>query len=257
MNRCRTMICGVVMLVSGQTAGAQDAPVKRIAFTADLGFVSAAGNTSVTTLNVGDRLVIKSADERVVFTQHFNAVRSESDGVRNAENYKARVRLDYGVGDRFYLFTLAGWDRNVPGGVARRFEETAGVSWQTVSRPRDALAFEVGVSFFQQKNTEAPPGGSLESNYTAGHAAARYKHTFTKAAFFAQEIELIPSFETSEDFRFNSETALVAPLSANIGLRFAYLIQFDNLPGLDPAGPAGARLEKTDRFLTAGITISF
>lgn len=252
----RWSLVGVAALLMAVPALAQDAAVKRTTFTADFGFVSAAGNTSVTTFNLGDKLVIKSADERVVFTQLFNVVRSEADGVRNAENYKAQLRLDYGLGGRFYLFGLTGWDRNVPGGVSRRFEETIGVSYHAVTLPQDELGFEFGLSLFQQRNILAA-GGTADDYYTAGRAAARYKHTFTKAAFFTQQIELIPNFDDSEDFRLNSETALVAPLSANIGLKLGYLIQFDNLPGLDPAGPAGARLEKTDRFLTAGISVSF
>jgi putative salt-induced outer membrane protein len=73
----------------------------------------------------------------------------------------------------------------------------------------------------------------------------------------ASVLELIPNFETSEDFRLNSETAFVAPISANIGLKLGYVVQFDNLPGLDPDGPPGTHLQTTDRFLTAGITVSF
>ena len=226
--------------------------------TADFGFVSAAGNTSVTTLNFGDKFQTQTADKRVIFSQTFNAVRSEADGVRNAENYRTQLRLDYGVGGRVYLFGLTGWDRNVPAGVARRFEETIGLSVKVVTAPKTELSLELGLSGFQQRNTATSAGADRQDNYTAGRAAAAFKHGFGKASFFLQNLELIPNFDNSTDFRLNSESALVAPISTRVGLKLGYVIRYDNLPGLKPdPNPNGARFRKADRFLTAGISISY
>jgi putative salt-induced outer membrane protein len=238
---------------------AQDAKPKTRSFTADFGFVSAAGNTRVTTFNLGDKLVLNSADKRVVFTQLFNAVRSEADGVKNAENYKAQLRLDLGIVDgRVFLFALTGWDRNVPAGIARRFEETVGLAVKAVDLPADVLTVELGLSTFQQHNLDADPMGSFDDNYKAGRAAASYKHTFSKASFFTQEVELIPNFDTGKDFRLNSASAIVAPISSVISLKLGYLIQYDNLPALlPPPNATGERFKKSDRFLTAGISISY
>ncbi len=78
------------------------------------------------------------------------------------------------------------------------------------------------------------------------------------ACFLTQALELIPNFSDSKDFRLNSESALVAPISTKIGLKLGYTVRYDNLPGLLPApAPTGARFKKTDRFLTAGITVSY
>ena len=94
--------------------------------------------------------------------------------------------------------------------------------------------------------------------YLAGRIAGLYKHSFSKTAVFNQSLELIPDFDVSDDFRFNSETALVAPISTSVGLKVGYVIRFDNLPGLKPApNPTNERLAKTDRFFTAGITLSY
>ena len=63
---------------------------------------------------------------------------------------------------------------------------------------------------------------------------------------------------TNGFFRLNTESALVAPISARIGLKLGYVIRYDNLPGLRPdPNPNGERFKKTDRFLTAGITLSY
>ena len=236
----------------------QDKKEKTRSFTADFGFVSAAGNTSVTTFNIGDKFVVNSADKKVVFTQVFSAVRSEADGVKNAENFRGQLRLDYGVGHRFYLFGLTGWERNRPAGIARRFEDTLGLSFKAVSQPQDELNFEFGLSLFQQKNTEAINGQLLNDDYMAGRLAGAYKHIFNASTILTQQLELIPNFDDSDDFRLNSESALVAPISTHIAVKLGYVIRYDNLPSLLPApNPALDRFKKTDRFLTAGLTISY
>ncbi len=235
----------------------QDKKEKTQAVNVDFGFVNASGNTSVTTLNLGNKYVTNTADKRVIFTQLFNAVRSQTDGEKQAENYRAQLRLDYGLGGKLYLFGLTGWDRNVFAGVSRRFEETIGLSYKAVALPNDDLTFEVGLSQFQQRNTIAT-AGKFDDNFTAGRLAGLYKRKLTDASFFTQGLELIPNFSTSDDWRLNSESALVAPISKAIGLKLGYTIRYDNLPGFRPApATAGSRFKKTDRFLTAGITISY
>lgn len=234
---------------------AQGGKVKTTEFSADFGLVNASGNTSVTTFNLGNKFVANTADKKVIFTQIFNTIRSEANGTTNAETYRAQLRLDYGLGDQWYLYGLTGWDRNVPGGVSRRFEETVGVSYLAVALPNEEFAIEVGLSLFQQRNV-VPISGVLDDNYRAGRVAASYQHTFNTANFFTQRIELIPNFDDGEDVRLNSESALTARISSHIGLRLGYVIRFDNLPGL-LSTTSGQRLEKTDRFVTAGITISY
>jgi putative salt-induced outer membrane protein YdiY len=47
----------------------------------------------------------------------------------------------------------------------------------------------------------------------------------------------------------NAEASLVAPLSRHLALKLGYVLRFDNLP--EPG------VEKTDRFLTSGLQITF
>ena len=54
----RALACCGFLLASPATA--QDAPPKPREFTADLGFVNTAGNSEVTTLNVGEKIILRS-----------------------------------------------------------------------------------------------------------------------------------------------------------------------------------------------------
>jgi putative salt-induced outer membrane protein len=254
---------GAVILIAAAAAAslsAQEAAKKEktTSFTGDVGFVNTAGNTRVTTLNVGDKFVANTPDKKIIFTQLLAAVYGETDGEKSAENYLGQLRLDYGLGDRFYLFGLTGWDRNTFGGISRRFEETIGLAYKALARPKDELGFEVGLSLFQQRNTVADDLGSFDDNYKAGRLAGLYKHTFQKTSFLSQAIEFLPNFDVSSDWRLNSETAFVAPISTNVALKVGYIVRYDNLPSFLPdPNPTRERFKKTDRFLTTGITISY
>jgi putative salt-induced outer membrane protein YdiY len=59
---------------------------------------------------------------------------------------------------------------------------------------------------------------------------------------------VLPDLETSKDLRVNSETAIVAPLSARFAVKLGYLIRFDNLP--EPG------FRKTDRLFTSGLQVT-
>jgi len=245
-------------IVPTAVATAQQKPVKTTALTADLGFVNAAGNSSVTTFNIGDKFVAQTKDKRLVFTQTFAAVYGRTDGEESAENYRAHLRLEHHLTDGLFVFGLTGWDRNIFAGIERRFEETVGLSWKPFSLPQDELALEGGLSLFQQRNTVADPPGTYDNHYKAGRIGAAYKHTFSKAAFASQSVDFIPNFDDATDWRLNTESSLVAPISTAIGLKLSYVVRYDNLPSLKPdPNPNLDRFAKTDRFFTAGITISY
>ena len=64
-------------------------------FTGDLGFVSATGNTNVTTLTVGDKIV--HTDGYWMFTQAGTYVSSETNNKQSANQLRLGVRADYAL----------------------------------------------------------------------------------------------------------------------------------------------------------------
>jgi putative salt-induced outer membrane protein len=109
---------------------------------------------------------------------------------------------------------------------------------------RDTLRVETGASLTQQQGVDG-----LSNNFPAARAAAWYKRTFGASAFFLQTLEAIPNLEVSEDYRINSESALVAPLSQKVAIKLGYIVRFDNLPE--------AGFLSTDRIFTSGLQVSF
>ena len=72
---------------------AQAKPEKPVSFTGDIGAVNTAGNTSLTTLSVGDRLTVRSG--KLLLTQTLALVYGKNEGVENANNQQLRGRADH------------------------------------------------------------------------------------------------------------------------------------------------------------------
>ncbi len=217
-----------------------DTPVTK--FTTDLGYVSTTGNTRVSTVNVAERLVHTRGYWR--FEQLFGVVYGEADGEENANLLRAGLVAEYAL--RPWVALAAGglYDRNRFAGIARRTEEYLGLVFRVWQAPRDTLRVETGASLTQQLGVDGVP-----NNFPAARGALLYKRILSESAYFLQTVEAIPNLEVTEDYRLNSESALVAPLSRRLALKLGYVIRFDNLPEPD--------FRTTDRIFTSGLQVSF
>ena len=220
---------------------AQDQAPRPVEFTGDIGFVNTAGNTDVTTLNVGEKISYNLT--RLTLKQFFAVVYGSSQGQTTTSLWRGGLRGDYSLAPAVAIFGSAGYDRNRFAGISRRVEEGLGVAIKAVNRDRDKLQFEGGLAFTQQHSTLG-----VDDNFTSARSAGMYQHNFTETAYFLQTVEVLPNLETSEDLRMNTETGFVAPISKQIAIKLAYVIRYDKLP--EPG------FKKTDRLFTSGLQIS-
>jgi putative salt-induced outer membrane protein YdiY len=223
---------------------AQDAPKKPLALTASVSFVDAAGNTDVTTLSGDQRLEYAPTGSEWTLSEFVALVYGRTDGVTSANSLKLGGRADRAVTDRLSVFGGGSFERNRFAGIARRFEEIAGLAYLIVNGPRDRLSAELGASLNQQRSIDG-----TDDAFVAARVAGTYRHLFTEHAWVQQLAEFLPNLETGADRRINTETSLVAPLSERFAVKVAYTIRFDNLP--EPG------FVKTDRILSSGLQVTF
>ena len=126
-----TMAAGWVGLARAQ----QPAPPVRLAL--DLGFVNTAGNTDVTTFNVGQQFTWSRGVW--VFAQAIKAIYGETDGQPTAEAYDASLRADYVLSPRVSVFALGTYQRNPFAGIASRWGQGGGLAFHAVRAARDSL----------------------------------------------------------------------------------------------------------------------
>ena len=223
---------------------AQDTPAKAVVATANVSFVDAAGNTDVTTLSGDQRLEYTPPESGWKLAEFVSLVYGRTEGETSANALKLGARADRELIGRLSAFGGASYERNRFAGIARRFEEITGLAYKVVDLPKDQLGTELGASFTQQRNLDG-----VDDGFVAARAAASYRHLFTEHAWLQQLLEFLPSLEKGADRRINSETSLVAPLSARFAVKVAYTVRYDNLP--EPG------FEKTDRVLSTGLQATF
>jgi putative salt-induced outer membrane protein YdiY len=226
------------------TAGAQSADtVHKFSGSGDFGFVNAAGNTDVTTLNFGEQLSY-APTKRWHVEQSVGIVYGKTDGVESASLWQGHLRGDRDVGNRWGVYALLDFDRNTFASIDRRFQEGVGALFHAIRTPTDTLGAEVGVGLVEQRST-----ADSSSTQRIGRVAGSYRHIFAPKAYGEELLEILPDLQEGRELRINSATSVVAPLFRNLAVKASYVVNFDNDP--EP----GRR--KTDRFLTTGVQLSF
>jgi putative salt-induced outer membrane protein len=239
--RSGLLMLGTTLFLAG-TLPAQDpaAPPPPRRLTLDLGFVNASGNTDVTTLSAGETLELNA--ERWEFRQTGSLVYGRTDDSTNAEQLRIGTRVGHILMRYLNVFVGISYERNRFAGIARRWEQYGGLGLRLLNTSQTRWTIEAGASLNQQRATTL-----ASTSFTALRVATLFRHNFTETTALQQQVEVLPNLDNGDDLRVNSETSLVAPLSARVALKVAYTIKFDNLP--EPG------FEETDRILTTGLQV--
>lgn len=224
---------------SAQTPAAKPAD---LSFTGELGYVSATGNTQLSTVNAGDKIVYTSGHWLVTQTAAY--IQGQTKGVESANQFLVTGRVDRALASRASAFVGASYERNPFAGFTRRTNELLGFRWKAVQAPQDSLSLDAGGVLTQQLDVS-----DSSENFPAARVAASYKHAFSKAAYFQEQAEYLPDLKTGGAYRINATSALVAPISAHIGIKVGYVVQYNSRPP--------ATFGTTDRTVTTGIQITY
>lgn len=247
MNRSFARACAAaaVLLLAG-AARAADRPLK---LTGDVSYVQTGGNTDVITVAGTDK--IENTNGAWKLTQEGSAVWGQDEGVENAGRYGVSLRADRSLNERLSAYALASWRRNTFSGIARQFDEMAGLSFHAlvptvtpaVTQPQH-LDLELGAGLDQRLGTD-----DVQDDFATARAAALYKYYFAEKTIFEAFAAYLLNLDNTRDSESRGRASLSAPLSANFGIKLSYEANVRNLP------PAG--LEKLDSTFSAGIQVSY
>jgi putative salt-induced outer membrane protein len=232
-------------------APAAPAPARKppYEFVANFSLASSQGNQEVTTVSLGQRY--SYAFPTWKFSQTASALRGTANGVKNAELYQAGVRGDYNLTKQLTAYLSIDGLRNTPAGLNSQFAEGVGLAYQFLDTDEDKLQLSLGLGALQR----AFVGVGGNQNDFVGNTSGIYRHLFSKVSYFEQTASFTPNFTTSDAWLFTTQSALVAPLSAHIGIKVGYLINYNNAPPLKPSSTE--RFKTFDGLLTTGIQFTY
>jgi putative salt-induced outer membrane protein len=221
-------------------------------FVADFSLAASQGNQEVTTVSLGQRYTYAFPTWK--FSQTASALRGSANGVRNAELFQAGVRGDYNLTKKLTAYVNVDGLRNTPAGLNNQFAEGVGLAYQFTDTDTDKLQLSLGVGSLQRSFV----GVGARQNDFVGNAAGLYRHLFSKVSYFEQTAGFTPNFTTSDAWLFTTKSAVVAPLSSKIGIKVAYLVNYNNAPPLNVATPIVTdRFKKFDGLLTTGVQFTY
>jgi putative salt-induced outer membrane protein YdiY len=219
-------------------------------FIGTLGYVQTSGNTSLSTVNVGDKLY-RRPSRQWLFSQSATYVRGKSAGTLSANQVTAGLRADYSINEFLSAFANGTYEANPFAGLSHRTEELLGLSWRALTRPRATLSVDIGGGETQERS------GRVDASYAIARLAPTFRYTFRPHAYLEEAVEMVENLKSTGDLRTRSQTTLVAPLSTKIGLGLGLLMLYDAEPSPLPApAPAGTFFKKLDTTFTAGIQIT-
>jgi putative salt-induced outer membrane protein len=150
---------------------------------------------------------------------------SSSNQQTTAERYFASQKVAYSLDERNYTFEKGGWEKDRFAGIKDREEENVGLGRAVMARPKDLITAELGVGY-----TAEARENQKQNNFTSGRAYSKYVHTISDTAKFTQDAEYLHDFDNPDDFRVNTETALIAALSIHFSLKVSYVWKYVGAP---------------------------
>lgn len=241
--RVRVAALALALVATAPALLAQDAPAPVVTkITADLGYVAVSGNTQLTTLSIGEKLT--QSRGRLSLEQGIGFVYSQQADSVTTNFLRLYGRGDYKIDKVLAAYLGLAYDRNRFAGIEHRYEEALGLTARLLGTGSDTIRVEGGGQFTQQLGTDG-----IQQNFPSARGAASWRHAFSASAYFLQTVEYLPNLKETVDWRVNSESGLVAPISAKINLKLSYVVRYDNLP--QPG------FSEIDRLFTTGLQITF
>lgn len=217
---------------------------------AELSYVQTGGNTEFTSFSARNLLTYQ-ATERVKLDWEVWALFAETevDGntEKTAERYATELRLDYVLTERLYASAYGGWLRNEFNGIADRYYIGPAMGYKFYLGPKHFLKTEAGVDYVKEDYVD-----NTDDAYMRGRAFGEYTYVFTEKTRFSQKLEYLHSFDNSDNYFANSETAVITALSDKLSLKTGYIVNYVNNPI-----PEDLDLKQTDTILLVTIIVNF
>jgi putative salt-induced outer membrane protein YdiY len=198
--------------VRAEDAAASQKPWKNVT---EASLVSANGNSKASTTSGKNTFTYNWT--KTMLELIGGGLGSKSKGETTAEKYFASEKLSYKLTDRVYTFEKYGWDKDRFAGIRNRHDIQGGLGRELIKAPKDLLIGELGGGYVSEEriNTKTNTFGS-------GRAYTKYTHTISDTSSFSQDAEYLANFDDKDDFRVNTETALLSNLSTHLSLKVSY-----------------------------------
>jgi putative salt-induced outer membrane protein len=234
-----------LLLVSPALAVAQaapPAPPPRHESTGEFAFVGVTGNASTTTIGLGYTTIARPGTW--VFRHRLSFVRNEAEGLKTAQAFLYRPRVEKIINARLSGFGEYAYFRDRFAGVVNRNTFTGGLAIGLVTTERHKLSADVGAGYLDE--TRITGDNVSSGTYAVG---AAYVLKLSDTADVTDDLDIIGTFDHAEDWRLAHTIAVTAKLTSLLSLKVSNAVRYSNFPA--------AGFKKTDTVTAVALVASY
>jgi putative salt-induced outer membrane protein YdiY len=239
-----TAIIFIFGFMAAQIQAEETKEDKRWKDEAELSFVSTGGNTETTTLSAKNLLLYQFSD-KLKGEWKIAALKSEEENETTAERYSTDLKFSLQFAERMYGAVAAGWLKDEFSGFDARYYAGPLLGYKFMVGPNHFLLGEGGLNFAKEEYTD-----DTDSDFLEGRAFGRYEYVFTEKTKFSQSVEYLHDFDDTDNYKINSETALITALADDFALKTTYEVRYKHRP-------IPVNLDTTDTLLTVALVVNF
>ncbi len=238
-----SLICiSLLPLSSIEAAEAEKVKENKFNIRVELSYVSTSGNTDSQTL-AGK----VTADKKVSANKYFfsgNVLFEENNGAETSNRILLESRFERILSGRLFLLLSTSYIRDKFSGYKYRLYGGPGAGYNLLNTKKHKLQ---SLLSFVYSYDEFSVGNSISDNYLTGKATGKYQYIVKENFKFKETVNYLVSFDKTEKYFLDSETAVEVKINQSLSLGISYLVNYQNmLPS--------AEVKRTDTtFLTTLI----
>jgi len=236
----RTILSTILVSLSiGQAMAGPEAVSNKWKGEAELGFVSASGNTKTETVNAKAKVTTNRDKWR--HKLEAAALGASNSADTTAERYTLTGQSDYKISEQNYFFGLVNYEKDRFSGYDYRVSESLGYGRRVIEEPAFTLDLEVGPGARQSKLDN----GDSDSEFVV-RGAAKFDWFISDTSKFSEVLTV----EAGEDATISkSVTGLTSQIAGSMAMKLTYTIK--NTSDVPPG------VKNTDKETAVTLVYSF
>jgi len=211
----------------------------------ELSYVTTSGNTDTETLS--GKLEAKKEEEINRYFLKGRGLRAEDKGEEIANKWLLDGRWERVLREKLFGFVTASYLKDKFSGYDYRITGGPGLGYDLIKTATHGLKGLISILYSYDKYTEAD---KRSDSYISRKLAINYVWLIRENLRFKENADYLVSFEDSDRYFINSETALEVKVNGTVSLGLSYAIAYQHKP-------PSPDIEDTDQILLTSLIIDF
>lgn len=191
---------------------------------AEAGAIVVSGNSESENYNGKGKLVY--TQEKNIYTTFGRYLQATANGVESSLQWDLGIRYERELTDYISMYVGYKAESDIYNGYVQRDSADIGGKYYFIKSDTQNWVFELGL-----RNSKTNPTSTASvANENFGRLFSEYNQSFDKTLSFRYWAEYLPNLTDSDGYMANTEASLSVMLNSVFSLKFAYLLQYQNVP---------------------------